>query len=213
MQPATALIQLRSFPLQFLHHHIIKVLATPDLTSGPCDNFFGHPADMVPFTAPNPPLDEFWFCPHEYIVDLADPVPVPVQLLRMTPPDQHQDYGDLESYTVQTQPDLLITPRISQCSLPILEEGGRLLMAHLQPDPQGYNAFLLRGHVENWGQFSGEFHEFTQVFGPPNYDPIMQRVNVVGVYKNARWQVFAQYIVNFLVSSEQRIAGVVQLVG
>jgi hypothetical protein len=124
--------------------------------------------------------------------NLGQPHAFQTHNVRMIPKTETLNFGAIERYELTGGVDYMVTGQLSACAFAVLNEGGRIIVAHIQPDPAGNRGAgpQLKTKLENEGRFAGSSARLTRVFGVPEY-PVF--AYVVGVRRGA-WEIYAQVV-------------------
>ena len=180
MKSSTALYQLKTFPEAFLRNNLLIIAGIG--RSGVVD-YFVEPKD-----ASNQGYNEAF----KFTSFSADERREQLQVhnVRMYPKTEAFNPKEIEAYSLDGGPDIMITGQLSGCAF-VMAKPGATLVAHLQPGGPRGDAHELRNTVVKEGRFKGHPNVPVKVFGGGDYTAYAY---VVGIRTGNDWTFYAQQV-------------------
>lgn len=196
MKTSTALYQLKSFPETFLRSNLLIIAGVG--RSGVVD-YYIEPKDTN-----NQRYNEAFkftsFSGDERREKLQ------VHNVRMIPKTEAFNPKEIEAYSLDGGPDLMITGQLSGCAFAVAKPGATLV-AHIQPGGGRGEGHDLRNTLVKDGRFKGYANAPVKVFGLGDYTAYAY---IVGIRNGNDWQFFAQQVTG--PGADVQITNVIRLV-
>lgn len=188
MKPETALYQLKKLPQEFLTNNRITI-AGGSRSESTAMKIYARSFQRRP-GGPN----EYFAIGNTVVSPVGTVHPFQAHNVRMIKKTDPLDFGAIERYELTTTVDYMVTGQLTACAFAVLNDGGTIVVAHIQPDPGGERGAgpQLKIKLENEGRFAGSPTALTRVFGVPEYPAAAY---VIGV-RRGNWEIYAQVVSN-----------------
>jgi hypothetical protein len=112
--------------------------------------------------------------------------------LRMIPATEEVDYTRIPGYPATHAVPIVLTGQLSGCCLCYASTGAGLMLAHIQPQPQGGrgDGVKMQNDIDATGAFGG-VNAALETWGAKDYGQ-GGKASVVAVYSKGAWQLFGQ---------------------